>query len=144
MNHSRNTRSSFPSLAQRLWQQARMGDYLVATAFLALALGSFWLDNLFSQNGQTAQTARVFVRNRLITEVDLQQTDTLKIDGVLGKVTLAVAERGIRVIASSCPNQYCLKQGAIRCPQQMLVCVPNHLLAVIAGPEKTNLDGVTF
>lgn len=133
-----------PSFVQRLWEQSRPGDYLVVAIFLALALSTFWLENLFSHNGSTARRARVLVRNFLVAEVDLQQNGALEVDGVLGRVTLIVAEGGIRVATSSCPNQYCIKQGAVRRAQQVLVCVPNHLLVVIGGQERTNLDAITF
>jgi len=136
--------NSPPSFIQRLWRQTRPGDLFIAAVFLFLAGGSFWLENLLSPHEQTAQFAQVFVRNRLVTEVDLQQAGTTTIGGILGQVTLSVAAGSIRVATSSCPNQYCIKQGAIHRPQQMLVCVPNHLLVVIAGEEQTNLDAVTF
>lgn len=125
---------------RRLGAALRPGDYFVAAAFLALALSSFRLGNIFSQNGRTAL---VFVRNRLITALDLRQNHALQVNGAFGQVALAVAGGGIRVAASSCPNQYCVKQGAIHRPQQMLVCVPNHLLVTITGPEKTDLDAIT-
>ena len=132
------------SFAQRLWQQTRPGDYFIAALFLALALSTFWLESLSSPKGPAAPRARVFVRNHLVKEVDLRQAGTLAIECVLGQVSLAVAEGGIRVAASTCPNQHCVRQGAIRRPQQMLVCVPNHLLVAIGGQEKTNLDAITF
>ncbi len=132
------------SITRRLWRQSRFGDFFIAAIFLALAGGSFWLEKLLPQNQQTAQRAQIFVRNRLVSEVDLKQPRTVSLDGILGKVTLAIADGGIRVSGSSCPNQYCLKQGAISHPRQMLVCVPNHLLVILTGQEQTNLDAVTF
>ncbi|MGH7495099.1 MAG: NusG domain II-containing protein [bacterium] len=132
------------SLTRRLWLQMRPGDYLIAALFLALALSTFWLESLLSPKGPTALRARVFVHNHLVKEVDLQQSGMFEIEGVLGQVTVAVAEGGIRVVTSACPNQHCVKQGVIRRGQQMLVCVPNHLLVVIGGQEQTNLDATTF
>ena len=132
------------SMTRRLWQHSRPGDFLVAALFLVLAGGSFWLESLLPQSAQTARRAQIFVRNRLVSEVDLKQAGTLSLNGVLGKVTLSVAGGGIRVASSSCPNHYCLKQGVISRPRQMLVCVPNHLLIVLVGAEQTNLDAVTF
>lgn len=84
------------------------------------------------------------VRNELVAELSLLQADTIAVRGALGEVTLTVAEQSIRVLASSCPQQVCVRQGRIHRVPQMLVCVPNHLVIVLSEQKGNALDAVTF
>jgi len=131
-------------LRWRLLRAIRAGDYVIAAIFFALACGSFWLPGVLAPHDTAGRTARIFVRNQLVAEVDLLQDRAFDLDGTVGRVTLAVAAGSIRVAASTCPNQYCLKQGAIRRASQVLVCVPNQLLVEIVSPDAANLDVITF
>jgi len=124
-------------------QQLRLGDCIVASLFLALAVGSVSLQRL-SATREKATQAHVLVRNKIIAELALQNTDTVTVRGTLGLVTLAVAAGEIRVLASTCPNQYCVKQGAISRPQNMLICAPNHLAVLLVGKKENEVDAITF
>ncbi len=136
--------SSNPSsLPSRLLRQIRAGDGIIAILFLALALGSLSLQQLRA-TGHNAVKANVLMRNAIIAELDLQSADTVTVQGTLGPVTLAITRSEIRVLASTCPNQYCVKQGAIQRPHQMLVCAPNHLAVLLMGKKENDLDAITF
>ena len=132
-------------LLRSLLQQTRPGDYVVAVLFLLLSSTSFWMTRAAGGNSHSppGRLAQVMVHNRLTRELDLQHPDTLSINGALGPVTLAIAAGGICVLASSCPNQFCVKQGAISRSHEMLVCVPGHLVVLIVGERGNELDAVT-
>ncbi len=132
-----------PALPSRLLRQLRLGDYIVAALFLALGVASVSLQRLSAAH-QKATQANVLVRNKIIAELALQSVDTVTVRGTLGLVTLAIAEGEIRVLASSCPNQYCVKQGAISSPQNMLICAPNHLAVLLVSKKENEVDAITF
>lgn len=131
------------SLFLRLLRRLRLGDYLVAFVFVALALGSMLGERVLFHDS-SATRARVLVRNETLAEIGLQHADTITVQGTLGAVTLVTSAGNIRVLASSCANKVCVRQGAIRRPHQMLVCAPNHLVVTLTGAKKNDLDAVTF
>lgn len=57
----------------------------------------------------------------------------LDVKAPLGIVRLEIGERGIRVAASACPQQICVRQGWIRYAGQLIVCVPNKLIITVTG-----------
>ncbi len=132
-----------PSLRARLLRQLRFGDYLIAALFLAFAIASVTWNNL-SRASAKADTAQVLVQNKIVAELNLEHADTVAVQGTLGAVQLAVAHGTIRVLASSCPQQVCVRQGRIQRAHQMLVCAPNHLAVVLVGKKENDLDAVTF
>ncbi len=132
-----------PSLHQRLRQQLRWGDYLVAGLFGLLASASFWLPAGGGPNSR-ARSAQVFVNTGLQREVDLQQAQRFTVNGGLGEMTVEVAAAGVRIAVSTCPNQFCVRQGYVSRAGQMLVCVPNHVVIMLAGERQNDLDAVTY
>lgn len=138
-----NLPSLSASLLTRFRQQLRFGDYLVAALFLAFALASLAWNNFIGKEEQVA-LAQVIVQNKIVAELSLQNADTVSVRGALGEVQLEIVAGGIRVLASMCPQQVCVRQGHIARAPQMLVCVPNHLAVVLVGKKENKLDAVTF
>lgn len=132
-----------PSLRQRLRQQLRWGDYLVAGLFGLMASASFWLPAWGGQNSR-ARSAQVFVNNVLQRAVEMQQAQRFTVSGQLGEVNVEVSAAGVRISASTCPNQFCVRQGYVSRPGQMLVCVPNHVVILLAGQRQNDLDAITY
>jgi hypothetical protein len=116
-----------------LWSQSRPGDWLIVFVFVALAGGSFWLGGLLSASANTAKNlvAAVTVGNREVTTLSLSTPSDFVVRGTLGEMLLQVTNRRIRVLRSTCPNQVCVRQGAVHRPGEMLVCVPNRLVVLI-------------
>ncbi len=121
------------SLIKRLRSQLRPGDWLVAFLFVALAAGSFWLGGLMNPSKEAAGNfiAAVMVGNRQLTTRDLATPSEFAVRGAVGEMLLQVANRRIRVLRSTCPNQVCVRQGAASRPGEMLVCVPNRVVIFI-------------
>ncbi len=44
----------------------------------------------------------------------------------------------IRVMESDCPQQICVKQGWIKSPNDMIVCVPNRTIIYLKSDKKEN------
>jgi len=130
--------------------QLRFGDWLVAFLFVALAAGSFWLGGFLSTGEQAPGNliAAVMVGNRQLTTRDLATPSDFAVHGAVGEMLLQMANRRIRILRSTCPNQVCVRQGAVSRPGEMLVCVPNRVVVLIrhaneAEFTKTPNDSVT-
>lgn len=132
-----------PSLRQRLRQQLRWGDYLVAGLFGLLATASLWLPAGGGQNSR-ARSAQVLVNNVLQRAVAMQPPQRFTVNGGLGEMTVEVAAAGVRIAASTCPNQFCVRQGYISRAGQILVCVPNHVVILLVGQRQNDLDAITY
>ncbi len=113
--------------------QLQPGDWLVAFLFVTLAAGSFWLGGMMRTSEQAAGNliAVVMAGNRQLTTRDLAAPSDLAVRGAVGEMLLQVANRRIRVLRSTCPNQVCVRQGAASRPGEMLVCVPNRVVILI-------------
>lgn len=124
------------------WKLLRPGDGVILLLFVAFAGGSFGVGHWVRAREKVAGnvTALIRVGDRMVKSLALTETAELTLRGALGEITLRVEKNGIRVLRSTCANQVCVKQGAVRHPGEMLVCVPNRLVVLIHG-EETSLPG---
>jgi hypothetical protein len=106
--------------------------------FVALATGSFWFGGLMNTGKQTAGNliAVVMAGDRQLAMRDLSTPSDFVVRGAVGEMLLQVANRRIRVLRSTCPNQVCVGQGAASRPGEMLVCVPNRIIVLIRSASE--------
>jgi len=130
------------SLWWRIFRVTKLGDYVVALCFILLCSVSLWLPRALS--GKPSGIAQVLINDRRVMNLDLDSSGTTVVQGRLGLLTIGFGSGKVRVLASSCPNQFCVRQGAIQYHRQMLVCVPNHVVILIPAAAQSDLDAVTF
>jgi hypothetical protein len=142
--------------ALNLLPYLRVGDGFIFVLFVALAIGSFWVGGFVGAKDKAAGEvlAVITVGNQEIAAVNLADSSNFNVQGALGEMALRVENNGIRVRRSSCPNQVCVKQGVVRRPGEMLVCVPNRMIVLIRGravppasdktPVESRGDAVTY
>jgi hypothetical protein len=132
-------------LAKNFLQSLRPGDGFILLLFLALAAGSFRMGNFVRAKEKIAKDgiAVVTVGNHQVASVNLATPADFAVHGALGEMTLRVENDGIRVLHSLCPNQVCVRQGAMRRAGEMLVCVPNRLVVLIRGNSAPPSSGQT-
>ena len=89
---------------------------------------------------------RVFKDNELIIEKSFPaQPETIHFDGVHGKVVLEVGkDNSVRFAETSCTHKTCMTMGPISQAGQNLVCIPNQIIATIAGTNMSGVDSITF
>lgn len=139
-----HNRPALPSRSlKRILQQSKWGDYVVAAMFVVFASASVWLPSLAPENHQ-ARLAQVTIANRRARDIDLRHPQTVSFQGLRGEIIVEVTGQRIRVRSSVCPNQFCVKQGFVSRPGQMLVCVPNRLVVLITGAQQNELDAITY
>lgn len=73
----------------------------------------------------------------------LDRDGTYEVPGPLGSTVVRIAGGRVSVASSPCPNQICVRMGAIRSPGEALVCVPNHVVVSVVGDEARSTDAVT-
>jgi hypothetical protein len=70
----------------------------------------------------------------------LTQTDTLTVESHGIRLTVAVADGGVRVTESGCPDGICTASGEIRHGGEIIVCVPADVVIRIPEDGHTGED----
>ena len=74
-------------------------------------------------------------------DIEGAQTFDIPCDG--GYNTIAVENGEVRVAAADCPDQTCVKMGALRSRALPIVCLPHHLtIRFVDDAEDGGLDAV--
>ena len=104
-------------------------------ALLAVAAACAVLIPLLIPKGNMAE---ITVEGTVVRTIDLSQVtqeETFVVDGPNGTNTVEVAPGQIRVLAADCPDQVCVRQGAISGGYVPIACVPHGLVIDILNPE---------
>ena len=56
---------------------------------------------------------------------------------------LVIKDGKVSIDEADCPNQLCVKRGAIRYQGESIICLPHEVVIEIEGPETGALDGIT-
>ena len=72
----------------------------------------------------------------------LRQDRDLEIPGPAGITLLRIQDGAVWVARAPCARHLCQRMGHLRRPGRSLVCIPNHLVVRIVGPEG-DVDAVT-
>ena len=107
------------------------------TLFSLVSLG------LFYRGKRPGQAVIISVEGKEILRKELSENKSFDVHGVKGSMTLSIEHGSIRVIASSCSQSLCVRQGRIRETGQLIVCVPNKLTLTIDGERKNKFDAIT-
>ena len=59
-----------------------------------------------------------------------------------GQVVIDVSSDEVRIVASDCPDQICVKQGALKKIGDGAVCLPNQIVVQIVAGEKGEDQGI--
>ena len=100
--------------------------------------------SLLAMAGLRAETGRTVVVKSLKGEsrlLDLSRRRTVEVEGLLGITTISIDEGTVRFIESPCPHRLCIKKGAVSRVGDLIACLPNGVVARIAG--KSDYDGIT-
>lgn len=87
---------------------------------------------LFNYTKKEAIILKVYVQNKEMIKkkiAELREAEKLEVKGVLGvSIFEYVKGKGVRMIASPCPDKICIKQGFIKRLGESIVCLPNRVI----------------
>ncbi len=111
-----------------------MRDLLLVAAILILA-GGFYIGNLV-RNKKPAVYVEVTVNGQVVAQLDLNKdTQTIIHSSHNGTNTLVIEDGSAYILDASCPDKICIYQGKISRSGEMIVCLPNAMIAKIVGEE---------
>ncbi len=122
------------------WSKTHKNDVLLIAVLLILGGG---LALFLYATRQGGGTVRVQVDGAVVMELPLDQ-DTQVSLGEDGHVnTLVVQDGTAQVTVATCPDQVCVRQGAVRYAGESIVCLPHRLVVTIEGGAPADVDTST-
>ena len=109
-------------------------DLLLAVIILTVAAAGFLINHLIHQ--KPAARLEIQVDGQVIASYDLDQDLDTVITGYQGGTNhLIIQDHTAWVSEASCPDKVCIHQGKIQLNGQMVVCLPNRMIAMIVEEE---------
>ena len=107
-------------------------DLILIGIVLALALCFFiWNRIYFSR---PASVVEVTIDGKLVETLDLNKDQEITIESITGGTNhLIIKNREAWIDDASCPDKICIHQGKISRDGEMIVCLPNLMIAKITG-----------
>ena len=110
---------------------------LAFAGFALVLLAILWLRP--KQSGLVG----IYRDGKLIETVDLQTDRVIVLDGAAGGCTARVQDGKIYMETASCPDQVCVKHGALREGGTPIVCLPNRITIDWLETADGGADAVT-
>ena len=110
-------------------------DLLLIAVVLVIAAGGFLVNYMIHR--QPAAIVEVTVDSELTATFDLSKDTDTVIKGYNGGTNHLIIENGVVWISeASCPDKVCVHQGRISMNGEIIVCLPNRMIAKIVAPEE--------
>lgn len=122
------------------WLRNHRNDALLIAALLILGGAMALYLNLTREAGGRAV---VQVDGEVLMELPLDKDARIVLGTEEHTNTLVIADGTAQVIAAACPDQVCVRQGAVRFNGESIVCLPHRLVVTIQGGESNGVDGST-
>lgn len=95
---------------------------------------------IINYNHGDKQEVVAYYEDKEVLRVPLTTNQTYEVTGLLGPITIEVADEQVRVVSETSPLHLCSKQGYISKAYQSLICLPNKVVIKIVGAS--SLDAV--
>ena len=119
------------------WLKSHRNDVLLIAGLLILC-GALAL-YLYAAR-QAGGCVSVRMDGELLMELPLDQDIEMELGSGEHTNTLVIERGKARVIGASCPDQICVRQGAIRYEGESIVCLPNKLIITVEGGRSNGVD----
>ena len=109
---------------------------ILFAAVFALSAGAFII--LWNSGASGRVTARLWLDGEIVEEIELGAVvlpREFDFTTELGTNRIRVERGSIRVVSADCPDQTCVRMGAIDGPMQTIACVPHRLVIDIVTED---------
>lgn len=109
---------------------------IVLVILLVVLAGGMYIGNRI-MNRKPAVIVEVSVDGVVVEELDLSKDTEFVVKGYQGGTNTLVIEDGqVYITDATCPDKICIHQGKINRSGEMIVCLPNLMIAKIVGEEE--------
>lgn len=117
-------------------------DVKLIGIILIIVIVSLVLINLNKKEGSMAE---VYYEDRLVLTIDMNIDKEYTVDGALGKVTIEVFNKKIRVKEETSSKHLCSKEGFTSDSSRPIICLPNKIvIKIINKKDNSDVDGVIY
>ena len=119
------------------WLRAHHNDLLLAAVLLlsggALAL-LLWLTR------QAGGTVAVQIDGEPVLKLPLSEDAQIVLGEGEHTNTLVIRDGKARIVEATCPDQICVRQGAVQYAGESIVCLPHRLVITVEGGPPPDID----
>ena len=109
---------------------------IVLVILLVVLAGGMYIGNQI-MNRKPAVIVEVSVDGVVVEELDLSKDTEFVVKGYQGGTNTLVIENGqVYITDATCPDKVCIHQRKINRSGEMIVCLPNLMIAKIVGEEE--------
>ncbi len=109
---------------------------IILVILLVVLAGGMYIGNRI-MNRKPAIIVEVSVDGVVVEELDLSKDTEIVVKGYHGGTNTLVIEDGqVYITDATCPDKVCIHQGKINRSGEMIVCLPNLMIAKIVGEEE--------
>ena len=113
----------------------RKRDLLLVIAILAVAAAGMLVNHFIHK--KPAALLEVQVDGQVIASYDLSQDLDIIVEAADGGTNHLIIQNGTAWISeATCPDKVCVHQGKIQLNGQIIVCLPNRMVAQVVAPEE--------
>lgn len=116
-------------------------DKIIIVTLLLISLISIIVLKMPKENSQGEKYVVIYVNRELYKKISLMDNNldkTFKIETEFGYNIVQIKNGGVNIIDADCPDKYCVTDGFIDQPGQMLVCLPHRLVIEIKGTSNND------
>lgn len=107
-------------------------EFVLVAVILLAALALFLYNQ--SRHQSPAAVVEISIDGTVIETLDLNKDQEYTIESTTGGTNhLIVKDRQVWVSKASCPDKVCIHQGKISRDGELIVCLPNRMIAKISG-----------
>ena len=119
------------------WLKTHRNDAILIAALMLLggALALF----LYATR-QSGGTVRVQVDGETLMELPLSEDTRIVLGSGEHTNTLVIENETARVVEATCPDQICVRQGAVQYEGESIVCLPHRLAITVEGGQTDDVD----
>ncbi len=109
-------------------------DLLLIVAVLIIAAAGFLINNRIHK--KPAAYVEISVDTRTVATYDLNKDMDLVLETYNGGTNHLIIQNGqVWISEASCPDKVCIHQGHISMNGELIVCLPNRMIAKVVAPE---------
>jgi len=117
-------------------------DKVIITLALIL-LGGLYHYYWLKPSG-AADYAIISVAQQPPQRIQLQQAQTIAVEGQLGTTWIEVAPGQIRFLKAPCPGQYCVHAGWLKHSGDFVTCLPNRVSIELISQTEQSFDSIAY
>lgn len=119
------------------WLKTHRNDAILIAVLLILG-GALALFLWFTR--QTGGYASVQVDGETLMELPLNKDARIVLGEGEHTNVLVIEDGTAQVIEATCPDQICVRQGAVRYAGESIVCLPHKLVVTVEGGAQNDVD----